>query len=450
MNVTLDKIDNVNAVLTISLEEQDYQAEVKKQLNELGRRRPLKGFRPGHVPMGLLQKAFGAEVLVDVVDHMVGRTLSSYIVDNKVDVLGEPMMNKDTKFDYKNEKEFTFKFDLGLAPEFELTVDKKVKVPYYVIQVSDKMVEDQNESFKKRFGKQVPGEESAMDSMLRGSMIELNADGTDNEDGIKVERTVISPQYLKNDEEKPKFVGCHVGDDVVFNPHKAANGSLVELAAMLNVDKAEDDVKSDFRFHVEEIMVNQDAEMNQELFDNVLGKDEAKTEEEYLAKVREMIAGQLKNDSNYRFTIDVEQVLKDTVGEMQLPDEFLKRYFVARDKEHDAEKVEKDYPQAQEQIKWQLIKERVARDLKVEITADDRMNVARFYAAQQFAQYGMRNLPEDVIDRYAKEMLDNEKTARDIDERAFEDKVFAAIKDAVTIQEKEGGVDEFNKLFEKK
>lgn len=450
MNVTLDKNGNVSGVLTISLVEEDYQAEVKKQLAELGRRRPIKGFRPGHVPAGLLKKYYGGQVTAEVVDQVVSRELTNYIRENNIDLLGEPMLSPDTKVDMVNEKDFSFKFDLGFAPEFELKLDKRVKVPYYNIEVSQEMIDNQNEAFKKRFGTQVAGEVADEDALLRGSMVELAEDGTAKEDGIKVERTIVSPKYLKDDDEKAKFVGKKVGDELVFNPSKGAGGNVTELAAMLNIDKDQAaDVKSDFNFKVEEILVNKDAEMGQELFDSVLGKDVVKTEKEYFEKVKEMLAGQLKNDSNYRFTLDAEQVLKKKVGDLEMPDEFLKRYLVSINKDADQAKIEEEYPRTREEIVWQLIKEKVARTYDVKIEQDDLMRLARIYASQQFAQYGMGNLPDDMLDRYAGELLENKDYSREISRRAFEDKVFATIRDNVSLNEKTVTVEEFNKLFEK-
>ncbi len=449
MNVTLDKTGNVSGVLTISIVEDDYQAEVKKQLSELGRRRPIKGFRPGHVPAGLLKKYYGGQVTAEVVDQIVSRELTNYIRQNNIDLLGEPMLSKDTKVDMVAEKDFSFKFDLGFAPEFDLKLDKRVKVPYYNIEVSQDMVDKQNETYKKRFGTQVAGDISTEDALLRGSMVELNEDGTAKEDGINVERTIVSPKYLKDDMEKEKFIGLKVGEEITFNPHTAAGGNITELAAMLAVDKDKADVKSNFTFKVDEILVNKDAEMGQDLFDSVLGKDVVKTEEDYFAKLKEMLAGQLKNDSNYRFTIDAEAVLKKKVGEIELPDEFLKRYLTSVNKDATPEKIEEEYPRTREEIVWQLIKEKVAKNYDVKIENDDQMRLARIYAAQQFAQYGIGNVPDATLDRYANELLQNKDYAAEINRRAFEDKVFATIRDNVSLNEKTVTVDEFNKLFDK-
>ena len=449
MNVTFDKKDNVNAVLTVSLTPEDYLEDEKKELLKISRKHPMKGFRPGHVPMSMLKKQYGIEVRSQLIDRKVGRALTDYIVNEKIDILGEPMVSADTRVDLNQDTNYDFKFDLGLAPEFELKLDKRVKIPYYNIKVTDEMVESQNASYKKRFGKQVPGEAAAEDSLLKGSMVELDENDAPKEGGVTVERTIISPQFLKNADEKTKFIGKKVGECVVFNPHTAADGNLTELAAMLNVDKNAADIKSNFKFDVAEILVNQDAEMDQELFDNVLGKDIAKTEEEYREKLREMISNQLKNDSNYRFTVDAERVLKKKVGELELPEEFLKRFLLTRSKDQDEKKFDEQFPQTKEQLKWQLIKEKVARNYDVKVEVEDKLRLARFYAAQQFAQYGMTNLPDEVIDKYAHEFLEKPEYSEDIQNRAFEDKVFATIKANVTLDEKEVSVDEFNKLFEK-
>ena len=450
MNVTFDKTGKVTAVLTIAITEQDYKDDFKKGLREVGIRRPIKGFRPGKVPAQLLEKLYGASVRADVVDHKVSRALSEYIVNNKVDLLGEPMMNVESKFDFEKERDYEFKFDLGLAPEFECKLDKRVKIPYYNIEVSQEMIDNQNNAFKKRFGKQVPGEEAAEDSLIRGSLTELNEDGSEKENGLKVERTVLMPRYIKDEDEKAKLVGAKTGAEIVINPAKASGNSDTEVASMLNIDKAQAaDIKSDFRLKIDEIMVNEDAEMNQELFDNVLGKDVAKTEEEYLAKIKEMIGNQLKTDSNYRFTVDAERVLRKKVGKLELPDEFLKRFLAAKNQDKTAEQVAEDYDKTSDALQWQLIREKIARNLEVKIEAEDKVKYARYMAAQQFAQYGMSNLPDDMIDRYAHELLERPEYSEQISNQAMDDKVYAAIKDSVTIEEKNVTVEEFNKLFEK-
>ena len=218
----------------------------------------------------------------------------------------------------------------------------------------------------------MPGEEAAVDSLLRGSLVELDENGEEKAEGIKTERTIIMPQYLHDEEQKQKFIGAKVGQEIVFNPNTANGGNANEIASMLNVDKeGADAITADFKMTVNEIMVNQEAEMDQEFFDNVLGKGEATNEEEYFAKLKESIHHQMTADSNYRFTIDAEDKLRSMVGELQLPDEFLKRFLLARSKENTPEKIDEEFPTAKKQLEWQLIKDKAAQSLQVKVDDSD-------------------------------------------------------------------------------
>ena len=452
MNVTMEKVDNVNGIITVSLAETDYQGKVKKELKQIGMRYPEKGFRPGHVPAGLLQKKYGKEVLVEVVNREIYDALMNHIRDNKLNVLGEPMIANAEEINFDTQKDFEFKFELGFAPEINLTIDKSVKVPYYNIEVDDNMVNENDHQLRKSFGKQVAGDEVDDNALVKCSMVELNEDGSEKEDGIKVESTVLSPKYFKNDEQKVLFAGKKVGDEIVFNPSATCNGNVTELAAMLNVDKEQANVASNFKLTVKEILVVKEAEHDQEFFDAVFGKDTVKTEEEYVAKLKEQIAMRLKNDSNYRFTVDTEKVLREIVGELELPETFLKKWLVKQDKEgkHTPENIDENFAKMRPDLVWQLIKEHAVKQLEVKVEDADLMNVASMLARQQFAQYGMSNMPDDVIAKYAKEILDNEQYRQSIIERAVEDKLYGKIHAAVNVEEKTVPVAEFNALFEQK
>lgn len=449
MNVTMEKVDNVNGIITISLAEADYQGKVKKELKQIGMRYPEKGFRPGHVPAALLQKKYGKEVLVEVVNRDMYDALMGHIRDNKLNVLGEPMIANAEEVNFDTQKDFTFKFEIGLAPEINLTIDKNVTIPYYNIEVDDNMVSENDKQLRKSFGKQVAGEETTDDALVKGSMVELNEDGTEKEDGIKVESTVLSPKYFKSEEQKALFAGKKVGDEIVFNPSATCEGNVAELASMLNVDKAEANVTSNFKLTVKEILVVKEAEHDQEFFDAVMGKDTVKSEEEYVAKLKEQIAMRLKADSNYRFTVDTEHVLRGIVGELELPEAFLKKWLVKQDKEgkHTEENIDENFAKMRPALVWQLIKEHAVKQLEVKVEDADLMAVAGMLARQQFAQYGMSNMPDDVIAKYAKEILDNEQYRQSIVERAVDDKLFGKIHAAVSVEEKTVPVAEFNALF---
>lgn len=450
MNVTLDRIDNVNGVITLSIEEKDYQEKVKKELKQIGMKHPLPGFRPGHVPASLLQKKYGKDVLVEVVNREIYDNLVNYIQENKLNILGEPIISNAEEVNFDTMKDFSFKFEVGFAPEVSLKLDNTVTVPYYNIEVDQKMVDQQNEMLCKRFGKQVKGEQVDATALVKGSMVELDENGAVKENGLNVESTIVAPQYFKSEDEKAKFADKKLGDEIVFNPWATCEGNLGELSSMMNVDREQADIKSDFKLTVNEILVNQPAELNQELFDAVFGKDSCKNEEEYFAKLKEMIAGQLVNDSNFRFTVDAEKVLREQVGTLELPTEFLKKWLVRQDNKYTAENIDEEFTKMVPQLEWQLIKEQAAKQLDVKVNDDDLLADAKRIAYQQFAQYGMTNIPEDMIEKYAKDILENKEYRSQIVQQSVDNKLYAEIKNAVKLDEKTVNVDEFNALFAEK
>ena len=453
MNVSFDQIDAVNATLTVELKREDFQSDVNKEVAAMGMRHPIKGFRPGKAPKSLLMKYYGGSVTADVIDRKVGRAVYDYIRENKLHVLGEPLPNEDTKVDIMNDEEMAFKYDLGLAPAIELKLNKRINVPYYIIDVTDQMVDDAIAHDRKRLGTLVDGEVSDKESMLRGSMIELDEQGNDKENGIKVERTVISPRYMADEDEAAKFVGVKVGDTFVFNPHKANNGNIAELAAMLNVDRSEADVKSDFRVTIEEIKVNQEAEMNEEFFKGVLGTEtDVKDEAAFREAVRAMIAQANVPESNYRFTVDVQRILTDKVGDMQLPEEFLKRFLKLRREQDEKENTEVTDEEAQnmfKQLRWQLVKDHLAEELGIKVEKEDIDTAAFIFAQQQLSQYGIYNAPEDIVRQQAERFMEDDRAREAIQEHAIDNKFYAAVREAVKVNEKNISVEDFRKLYEK-
>lgn len=450
MNVSHQNTDNLNAVISIEISKADYQDKVDKSLRAYGQKANIPGFRKGKVPFSILTKMFGKSVRVEEINRLVSEALYNYIRDNKLNILGEPMTAEDMTVDLDAQDDFTFRFDVALAPELNVKVDKSISVPYYTITVDDDMVKRQDESFRARFGKQVSVDESTDEKdLIKGSMVELSSDGTPLGGGITVESTIVSPNYFKSDDEKAKFAGVKKGDKVVFNPSKSCNASVAELASMLNTDKEKAaNVTSDFEMTVTDITHLQPAELNQEFFDSIFGKDTVKTEEEYLAKIREMIAHQLVPESDYRFSLDSRAAIEKAVGDFELPDAFLKRWLLATDKERKAETIDDDYSRMVPDLKWQLIKEQIVKQFDIHVDDNDLKAMAKRVAASQFAQYGMTGVPDDVLERYGNEMLSNKDTRSRLINQATEMKIQTAIKESVTLNHKEVSMENFQKLFE--
>ncbi len=442
MNVSHSNIDKLNAVISIEIEKADYEGRVKKSLKTYGERANIPGFRRGNVPYSLLVKMYGKAVKAEEVNRLISETLYNYISDNKLNILGEPMTAEDQTIDLEAEENFTFKFDIALAPEINLTVDKNITVPYYNIAVSDDMVAKQDEMFRQRQGKQITVEEATEErDLIKGSMVEVK------EGGMTVESTILSPAYLKA--EKEKFNGVKVGDKVVFNPAVACGDSVGELASMLNIDRdAAAEVKSDFEMTVTEITHLQPAEHDQEFFDGIFGKDAVKSEEEYTAKVREMIAAQLAPESDYRFGIDARNAIEAVVGNIELPAEFLQRWLVATNEKYTQENIAEEYGKMEADLKWHLVKEHIAKTMEIKVEEDDLKALAISVTRQQFAQYGMTNVPDELLENYSQEMMKSKESRAQLIDRATEAKIQNAIKNAVTLEEKEVSTEEFGKLFQ--
>ncbi|WP_290450010.1 trigger factor [uncultured Muribaculum sp.] len=452
MNVSIEKTGNVSAILTVSIEENDYKEKVTKELKEIGKKHNIPGFRQGHVPFGELNRRFGKQVTSDVINNEVYNAVVGYIRDNKLAVLGEPLPVDVVELDLKNKKDFTFQYELALVPELNIEAGKDTTVPYYTIEVTDEMINEQDKNFRERFGAQVPGEEVEPNALVKGSIMELNEDGTvkTEEDAIQMLNGIVAPMYFKDKEQADKFIGKKVNDKVVFNPWKTCEGNAAELSSMLGVDKDKAaDIKGDFEMSISEIIVVRPAELNQELFDNVLGKDKAKNEEEYRNGVKEMIARELARNSEMLFRVDVEKAMMAKYGDMELPAEVLKKWLVRRNEGVTAENVDAEYVKMEPSLKWQLVKERLADICQVTIEEQDLINHAKMIARAQFAQYGMTNMDDDTLTDYARRILADKNYRPRIVEEVGDVKLFDALKDKITVDNKTVSLDEFKEIATK-
>lgn len=447
MKVDYAKIDEVNGEITVTLEEKDYADKVKKQLKEIGKNHAEPGFRPGHVPAGLIQKKYGAAVKYDIINKEVGNAVFDYIKENKLHVLGNPVPQQNEEFSI-DAADFTLKFKVGIAPEFDTHVNKDLHVPYYTIKVSDEMIDNQDQQFSRRFGKQEPGETVDATALVKGVLTELDENGQPKENGVVVENGIVSPQYFKSDEQRELFMGKKVGDVVKFNPAATCDANATEMASMLNIDKSDVDAhKGDFNMEIKEIIVLKPAEHNQEFFDMVFGADKVHNEEEYRSALKDMISAGLRNDSNYRFTIDARNAIAAAIGELQLPDEVLKDFLKSQNEALNNENIDEEYTRLRPELEWELEKEAIASQLDIKVDEEDLKNTARMMAQSQFAQYGMANVPAETLDRYASDILKDEKARNQVYNQTVDMKLYNGIRASVTVDEKEVNVEEFNDLF---
>lgn len=444
MNITLENIDKVNAVITAVVEPSDYTEKYNKALKDAKKKINMPGFRPGMVPLGLVKKQFGISILAEEVNKVLQEALFGYIRDNKVNMLGEPLPTEENNnVELKEGESFTFKFDLAIAPEFEVSLSKDDKINYYNVEVSDEMVETQVDMYRQRGGSYDKVDSYEDNDMVKGVITELNA-----ENPVSAEDVVLLPKYFKNDDQKKLFEGAKLNDVITFNPSVAYDNNEAELTSLLKVEK-EDALnhKGDFTLQITEITRFVPGPFNQELFDTVFPGGEVKTEEEFRSRVKGLIAEQFAKDSNYKFVLDVRKYVTDKVGQLEYPTDKLKKILLANTG-GDQEKVDAQYEKSIEELTWHLIKEKLVEMYQIKVEDADVKEMAKEVTRMQFAQYGMLNIPDEYLENAVKEMLKKRETIDNLIDRCIELKLGAAVKEAVTVEESTVSAEEFNKMFE--
>lgn len=452
MNITFENPDKVNGLLTITVEKEDYQEQVEKTLKNYRKRAQVPGFRPGMVPMGMIRKQYGTAVKVDEVNRLLGDKLMGYIRENKIQMLGEPLpSDKQEPQDLEKDGPLTFIFDIAVAPEFKAELTDKDKIDYYTITVDDKLIEDQVQIYAQQAGEFQKAEVFGGNDTLTGDLRQLDAEGNTLEGGITTDSAMIMPAYIKDEEQRKLFDGCKPGDIITFNPKKAYPDNDAEVAALLKVQK--DDVKeltNDFSYQVTEIRHFQPAEVNQQLFDRVFGEGAVTDEKTFREKVSELLQTQLMQNSDYKFLLDLRAYMEQKVGNLEFPEALLKRVMLNNNKDKGADYVEKNFEGSIRELKWHLIKEQlvVAQEIKVEEA--DLKAIAKAAIRQQFAQYGMTDVPDDVLEQYADEQLKKRENVDNFVDRAVDLKLVEKLKTVVKLDKKSITLEEFNQMMQAK
>ena len=450
MDIKFDKVGNVSAQITITMVKADYEAQVTKSLKDYSHKAQMPGFRPGKVPMGLIKKMYGTAVKAEEVNKLLQNSLFDYIKNNKVNMLGEPLGSETQQpQDIEKQDDFTFVFDIALAPEFKAELSADDHIAFYDIEVSDDMIEKQLGALQQQAGHPAEVDEYQARDIVRGTLAELDENGQPKEGGIVVESASLMPEYFKSDDEKAKFEGAKKNDVITFNPTTAYEANEAELSSLLKVEK--EDVANhagNFSFQIDTISRFVPAELDQEFFDKAFGKDAVKNEEECRNKIKESIQALQLNDSNYKFLLDVRSYMESKVGQLEFPDELLKKIMKANNKDKGDDFVENNYAKSIEELKWHLIKEQLveAQGIKVE---DGDVKAAAIQAARfQFAQYGMNNIPDEYLENYAAEMLKHQQQVQALVERCIDEKLSEALKGVVTLDHKSISAEDFTKMFE--
>jgi trigger factor len=450
MKISFENPDKINGLMTIVVEESDFQSEVEKTLKDYRKKANVPGFRPGQVPMGMIKRQFGTSVKMDVINKFVGQQIYKYVQDNKIQMLGEPLASeKQTPIDLEKDAPYTFLFDIAVAPEFKVTLTGRDKVDHYTIKVDDALIDKQVDMFTSRMGSYEKAEEYQENDMLKGDLRELDEKGNTKEDGITVEGAILMPSYIKVDDQKKLFDGAKLGDVITFNPKKAYPDNDTEVSSLLKVEREKvKDLTADFSFQVTEIQRFNKHAVDQELFDQTFGKDAVKSEKEFREKIAEGLKEQLAADADFKFIQDVRAHCEKKVGKLAYPDELLKKIMLNNNKDKGAEFVEKNFENSIKELTWHLIKEQLVAANDIKIEDNDIKETAKEAARAQFAQYGMTNIPEEYIENYAEEILKKGNSTDALVDRSIDRKLTEILKNVVKLNEKEVTLDEFNKMME--
>ncbi|MCE5346969.1 MAG: trigger factor [Bacteroidales bacterium] len=449
MNITRENIDDLNAVLKVKIEKADYEDKVETVLKDYRKKANIKGFRPGMVPIGLVKKMYGKAVQIDEINKVVTDNIQKYISDEKLEVLGDPLPKTDDQeiIDFDTQEEFTFSFELGLSPLIELKLSKKNKVNQYQIIIDEKMKNDYLDNYTRRFGELKNADSTEEKDVIKGKIEAIDKDKNVIPEGISAEDTSLAIDLIKDETIKKQFIGKSQNDTIDFDPKKAFPNDN-ELAGLLRKKKEEvETIEGDFRFTISQINRFYPAEVGQELFDRIYGEGIVNSQEEFMKKIEDEITKNLKRESDFKLMMDIKNLALEKT-EIQLPEEFLKKWLLRVNEKTTQEQIEKEFDSFRKDLRWQLIRNKVAKDNDVKISDEDLQAEAENITRYQFQQYGLFYANDEQISNYAKETLKREDDAKRIADKILEEKVIAIMKELVKLEEKSVTVEEFNKLFE--
>lgn len=443
MQINQSEVKDQMMVLTLTLEPQDYQDAVQKELKQIRQKANVPGFRPGMVPMGMIKKMYGKGVLAEVINKEIGTHLGKYMEDQKLNILGDPLPNEELTpaLDMDTQDTFTFAFDIALAPEFDAKLNGKNKLTHYNITVTDEMVDNQINSYAERYGENVEVEQAQENDILKGIITEQK------EGGVVKENAMFNPMYMKDEEQKALFKDVKKGDVVTFNPVKAYQ-SDVEVSSMLGIMKEDvAGLSETFTMEVQGIMHHQAAAIDAELFAKVYGENNIQDEADFRAHVKAEIEENMSEDSEYKFGLDTKAAIMKKMEKVAFPEAFLKRWVKATNEKMSEEEIERDFDKMLDELRWHLAKDQLMKHFNIQVEKEDVEDYAKKVAKMQFMQYGLMHVEDQFLTNYAQEMLKKEDQLRGIVERVAEQKVYAALKGVAKIEEQAISHADFGKLF---
>jgi len=449
MNITKNDIDKLNATLKLQLSKEDYEDRVSKVLNDYRKKANMPGFRPGKVPPAIINKMYRKAVLADEINKLVSEKLNEYIKTENIHVLGDPLPSEteNKTIDWENDTDFEFVFDLGLSPEIDFEISKKDKILSYEIRIEDSMIDNYIKMYERRYGRFIETEVVEENELIKGNLAQTDSNGILLEDGIKSENISLYLELAKDENEKILFKGAKPGDIVKFDIKKAFPNDT-EISSLLKIDKdTVAEVEPFFQMTINTISRFEPAALNEELFNKIYGEGVITSEESFRSKIENEINENLKKDTGFKFLFDSKKYFLKKLN-LKLPDAFLKRWLkFMNEGKLTVEQIEKEYPHFEDDMKWQLIKNKISKDNNIEVKEEEVLEYAKEVTRTQFQQYGLNNVPVEHIDSYAVNLMKKEDEVRKLIDKLMENKVIGFIRENVNAEVREVSNEEFGKLF---
>lgn len=449
MQITEEKIDAQNALLKIKIESKDYSEQFDKALRDTRKRVDMPGFRNGKVPMGIVKKKYGKSILAEELNKMLNENIQKYITDNKLKVLGSPIPSDQhgETGDWDKPSDFEFVYEMGLAPELKVEINKKNKFDYNTIKIDDKLLDKQIGEISRRYGKLSDVDKAKATDLLVGDFVELDENDEVRAGGI-MNQSTISLESMDKDIKKV-FTGAKVGDEKVVDPHAVSQGHD-DLARMLGVTHDDvHDLKTNFKFIVREVKRMEPAEINQEFFDKLFGEGNVKSEEEFRAKISEDLTTGFSQDSDRLFKRDITNSLIEKY-DPSLPDGFLKKWIaMTNEKPISAEDLERDYVEYRKGLQWQLIFNELLASKAISVEQDEVVEKAKALMASQYAQYGMPAPDDKELTETAMKVLANQDEGRKVYDMIYDEKLIDYVRSTASVKDKEVSYDKFVELASK-
>ena len=429
MKITRKETEQLTYQLNVEFEKKEANEKKEKQLREYRRKAEIKGFRKGMAPMGLIERLYGPSAMNEAINEIITDGINGYIKDNNLDLIGEPIPNEELQkqIDPDKDEVFEFVYDMAVRPEVNISLDKEDKVSYYSIKVEDEALKKYREDMLRQFGSLLDTEKAGEEDFL---VVDLE------QGEKKVENTYVTLKSIDS-KNKKQFLGKKAGDSFDIDVVKCFPNET-DRASLLRIKKEEfDEANPVYKLTIGKVQTFVPAKVDQNLFDRVFGKDTVKDEAAFDKALEERLKGEYKQESDWRFRRDLIDYLVKK-ADLPLPEGFLKKWlFKVNDGKFTMEQIEKEFPLFLQDYRWQMISRKLFSDQKMKIGKEELLKTAREMTATQFAMYGLSSVPQETLNQYAEQMLNNEKEMNRVYEKCEEDMVLDYVKGVVTADVKE-------------